>query len=102
VAAAPGELASRGGGADGFPMTKPSLQMVHGQPSWVVRSSHVHACLTRLGGHLGPVAFRLGNRTVSPFSVAPWAEEPGARETIPLLRALRGDFFCAPEMTWRW
>ena len=77
-------------------MTKPSLQMVHGQPSWVVRSSHVHACLTRLGGHLGPVSFRLGGRTVSPFSVAPWAEEPEARETIPLLRALRGDFFCAP------
>jgi hypothetical protein len=77
-------------------MTKPSLQMVHGQPSWVVRSSHVHACLTRLGGHLGPVSFRLGGRTVSPFSVAPWAEEPEARKTIPLLRALRGDFFCAP------
>ncbi len=77
-------------------MSKPSLQMVHGQPSWVVRSSHVHACLTRLGGHLGPVTFRLGGRTVSPFSVAPWAEEPEARKTIPLLRALRGDFFCAP------
>jgi len=28
--------------------------------------------------------------------VAPWAEEPEARSTIPLLRALRGDFFCAP------
>ena len=25
-----------------------------------------------------------------------WAEEPEARKTLPLLRALRGDFFCAP------
>jgi hypothetical protein len=77
-------------------MSNPSLQTVHGQPSWPLRSSHVHAYLTKLGGHLGPVMFRLDHRTVSPLSVAPWAEEPGARGTIPLLRALRGDFFCAP------
>jgi hypothetical protein len=56
----------------------------------------VHANLTRLGGHLGPVAFRLDHRLVSPFSVAPWAEEKLAPDTPALLRALRGDFFCAP------
>jgi hypothetical protein len=77
-------------------MSAPSLQNIHGQPSWPFRSSHVHAYLTKLGGHLGPVSFRIDHRTVSPFSIAPWAEEPIARGTIPLLRALRGDFFCAP------
>ncbi|MBI5693172.1 MAG: hypothetical protein HZC55_24105 [Verrucomicrobia bacterium] len=77
-------------------MSAPSLQTVHGQPSWPLRSSHVHAHLTRLGGHLGPVSFRLDHRTVSPLSIAPWAEEPVAKGTPPLLRALRGDFFCAP------
>jgi hypothetical protein len=77
-------------------MSVPSLQAIYGQPSWPFRSSHVHAYLTKLGGHLGPVSFRLDHRTVSPFSIAPWAEEPLARGTIPLLRALRGDFFCAP------
>lgn len=77
-------------------MSVPPLQEVHGQPSWSFRSSHVHAHLTKLGGHLGPVTFRLDHRTVSPLSVAPWAEEPAASGTIPLLRALRGDFFCAP------
>ena len=46
-----------------------TLHTVHGQPSWLFRSSHVHAHLTRLGGHLGPVAFRLEHRLVSPFSV---------------------------------
>lgn len=77
-------------------MSAPKLQTVHGQPSWSFHSSHVHAHLTRLGGHLGPVTFRLGHRIVSPLSVAPWAEEKLAADTPDLLRALRGDFFCAP------
>ena len=72
------------------------LPVIHGQPSWPLRSSHVHAHLTRLGGHLGPVQFRLGRRTVAPLSVAPWAEEKLPREMPALLKALRGDFFCAP------
>src|ERR1051326_187652 len=74
----------------------PTRHTIHGQPSWAFRSSHVHAHLTKLGGHLGPVGFRLDHRLVFPFSVAPWAEEKGADELIPLLGALRGDFFCAP------
>lgn len=77
-------------------MSAPTLHTVHGQPSWSFRSSHVHANLTKLGGHLAPVSFRLDHRLVAPFSVAPWAEEKLAPETPALLRALRGDFFCAP------
>ena len=77
-------------------MSAPTLRIVHGQPSWSFRSSHVHANLTRLGGHLGPVSFRLAHRLVSPFSVAPWAEEKLAPDAPALLHALRGDFFCAP------
>lgn len=77
-------------------MSAPTLHTIHGQPSWSFRSSHVHANLTKLGGHLGPVAFRLAHRLVTPFSIAPWAEEKLAADTLPLLRALRGDFFCAP------
>ena len=71
-------------------------QTVRGQPSWVFRASHVRAHLTKLGGHLAPVEFRLGRKIVRPFSVAPWAEEKLAAGTPALLRALRGDFFCAP------
>lgn len=77
-------------------MSAPTLHTVHGQPSWSFRSSHVHAHLTKLGGHLGPVAFRLPHRLVTPFSVAPWAEEKIPAEWPGLLKALRGDFFCAP------
>jgi hypothetical protein len=79
-----------------LPMSAPTLHIVHGQASWSFRSSHVHANLTRLGGHLGPVSFRLAHRLVSPFAIAPWSEEKLAPETPALLRALRGDFFCAP------
>lgn len=77
-------------------MPAPKLHLVHGQPSWSFRASHVHANLTKLGGHLGPVSFRLAHRLVTPFSVAPWAGEKLAPGTPALLRALRGDFFCAP------
>jgi hypothetical protein len=74
----------------------PSLRIVHGQVSWQLRSTAVHAAVTRLGGQLGPVVFRSGGRDIQPFSVAPWAEEPTARRLPPILRALRGDFFCLP------
>ncbi len=77
-------------------MSVPKLHNVHGQPSWSFRASHVHASLTKLGGHLAPVAFRLDHRLVSPFSVAPWAEEKIDPGLPGLLHALRGDFFCAP------
>lgn len=83
----------------------PRLQTIQGQPSWPLRSSRVRAWLTRLGGHLGPVEFILGSRRISPFSVAPWAEEEVPPGTPALLRVLRGDFFCAPfgsnERPWR-
>lgn len=77
-------------------MSAPSLHRVLGQPSWLFESSHVSAHLTQVGGHLAPVAFRLGKKTVSPYSVAPWAEETLGPGLPPLLHALRGDFFCAP------
>ena len=52
--------------------------------------------ITRIGGQLGPVKFRLGRQLIEPFSTAPWCDKPGADKLIPLLRELRGDFFCAP------
>lgn len=77
-------------------MSAPSLQTIHGQPSWSFDASLVTAHLTKLGGHLGPVAFKVGKKTVKPYSVAPWAEEELPPGTPALLKALRGDFFCAP------
>jgi len=52
--------------------------------------------ITPAGGHLSQVKFRIGRQTVEPFSTAPWCGETDAKKLIPLLRVLRGDFFCAP------
>ena len=67
-----------------------------GQPSWRFASDKIEAAITRLGGQLAPVRFRLGRKIIEPFSVAPWAEERLAPGTQRVLQALRGDFFCAP------
>ncbi len=72
------------------------LQTVLGQPSWRLASKDVEAHLTRLGGHLGPITFCKAGRKIQPYSVAPWATEKLDPKLLPLLKALRGDFFCMP------
>jgi hypothetical protein len=80
-----------------------------GQPSTRVATENVEAWVTKLGGHIGPVTFRLGDRNICPLHVAPWCDETWAEygtfdETEnyqkgvhpPILRVLRGDFFCMP------
>ncbi len=67
-----------------------------GAASWKFQSNRVEAYLTQTGGHLGPIAFKLGGRKVHPLSVAPWAGEKLDPKTLPLLKVLRGDFFCCP------
>ena len=69
---------------------------ISGQPSWRLKSDKVEAFLTVLGGQLGPVTFQLDGRKVQPYSIAPWVEEEEAAGLIPILRVLRGDFFCMP------
>lgn len=63
------------------------------------------AFLTRAGGHLGPVTFETAAGPIQPFALAPWATEKLATKTAPVLRVLRGDFFCAPfggnDSPWR-
>jgi hypothetical protein len=72
-----------------------ALARVHGQLSWRLATDRVEAFVTRTGAHLGPVTFRLDDgRTVAPYHVAPWAEDPP--DAPPMLQVLRGDFFCAP------
>ncbi len=67
-----------------------------GESSFEIHSDLVSAALTQDGGQLGPVEFVLGKKTVSPFHVAPWAGAKDAKELPPILRVLRGDFFCMP------
>jgi hypothetical protein len=74
---------------------RPALKTVAGQSGWSFASNRVTAFLTQTGGHLAPVVFKLGRRSVQPFSITPWANEP--LSSLPtMLRIARGDFFCVP------
>jgi hypothetical protein len=70
--------------------------IVAGQPSWQLSTSTVKAYVTQSGGHLGPVSFELEGRTVTPYALAPWAEEETVADLPRILKVLRGDFFCLP------
>jgi hypothetical protein len=72
------------------------LAKVVGQPSWKLETAAVRAYVTRTGGNVAPVAFRFRGRTIEPFHVAPWATEKLDGSQPPILRVLRGDFFCMP------
>jgi hypothetical protein len=72
------------------------MKTILGQPSFTCATKQIRAAVTVIGGHLGPVTFKLGNRTIEPFSVAPWCREKLDPGTPNLLRVLRGDFFCLP------
>ncbi len=72
------------------------LTRLHGQPCWRFASNRVQAFVTRQGGHLAPVRFHLPHGIIQPFSIAPWADEKSDSKLPPLLKSLRGDFFCAP------
>jgi hypothetical protein len=76
--------------------TQLKKRIVCGQPSWRVASSQVEAFVTEMGGHLAPVTFDRKRRKLQPYSLAPWAEERTDPTLPPILKALRGDFFCLP------
>jgi len=73
-----------------------ALTEIFGQASWKLSSDCVEAHITRTGGHLGPIRFKTACGTIQPFSIAPWAKEKLSKKIPPMLRALRGDFFCLP------
>ncbi len=76
--------------------TAARLEQVLGQPSWRLASDRVKAYVTQAGGHIGPVTFKLGRRSIEPLSVAPWAKEKIGPKQPPIIQVLRGDFFCLP------
>jgi hypothetical protein len=77
-------------------MKAPKTTAVFGQPSWTLDSGSVTASLTQTGGQLAPVAFHLGKKTIQPFSISPWWNEKVDKDLPPIVRVLRGDFFCMP------
>jgi len=76
--------------------SSPAKQVVLGQPSWRIRSSSVEAFVTELGGHLAPVVFDRRHRHIQPYALPPWWNEKLPADTPPIIKVLRGDFFCLP------
>lgn len=70
--------------------------VIHSQPSWVVSTPQVEMAVTATGGMIAPVTFyRDTGNPVQPYYISPWQDE-GLRLDVPVLVALRGDFFCMP------
>lgn len=75
---------------------KEQPELVFGRPSWRLHSDAVELAITRDGGHMAPVTFfRDTRRPVQPYYISPWQTEETTPEE-PVLRPLRGDFFCCP------
>jgi hypothetical protein len=72
-----------------------SPTLVAGEKSVKLATRSVSLAVTVVGGMVGPVRFKLPGRTISPLHVAPWHNEK-LRSLPPILRVLRGDFFCLP------
>ncbi len=73
-----------------------ALAVVHGEPSFALANRDVELWLTRRAGHMGPVRFRVGKRWVQPYAMAPWQPHELSDALPPILRVLRGDYFCLP------
>lgn len=77
------------------PIEKMNEELRHGASSYHLETGAVSLAVTRAGGHL-TAEFRLGDRTVRPYAVAPWEPHEIGAEFPVLLSHLRGDFFCLP------
>jgi hypothetical protein len=81
--------------AEARPMSWPTAH-IRGQQSFLLRTRTVELAITSIGGMLGPVTFfPEDSDPIEPYHIAPWAEEVVPDDTPPMLRALRGDFFCS-------
>ena len=66
--------------------------------TWTIAGPAVRAEVQDLGAMVGPAWFSVGGRTVQPFAVAPWSDDPPEQLATlpPLLRRLRGEWPCVP------
>ncbi|MFM7167442.1 MAG: hypothetical protein ACKO3T_19540 [Planctomycetaceae bacterium] len=75
----------------------PPLQTVHSLPAWVLQNDTVSLAVTKTGGHMAPVTFdRSTANPIQPYYISPWQDETRQPFPAPVLKALRGDFFCLP------
>jgi len=79
----------------GYPM-KTIKKNIAGQPSFLLRNDDTELAITQLGGHMAPITFYRSSTTpIKPYYMSPWQKEKIAIDE-PVLKPLRGDFFCMP------
>ncbi|MFZ4599557.1 MAG: hypothetical protein ACOYNN_13015 [Terrimicrobiaceae bacterium] len=71
-------------------------QVIAGAEVMQISTPLVSTGVTTEGGHLWPAQFRVRDRWIEPLSMAPWNSEKLDKSLPPILRILRGDFFCLP------
>lgn len=62
----------------------------------ILENDLVKVGVTKECGHLFPVLFNIHGKNIEPLNVSPWYQEETDPEFPPMLKMLRGDFFCAP------
>ncbi len=62
----------------------------------LIKNSNVEVGILEECGHLYPVRFFFGKDVIEPMHIAPWTNEDLDNSIPPILKYLRGDFFCAP------
>lgn len=73
-----------------------TVKEVIGKESHILSNKCIEIAITKHGGHMAPVTFyRDSIKPVSPYFISPWQLEDYVPEE-PVLRQLRGDFFCMP------
>ncbi len=77
-------------------ISSPQTSVAYGAPCYWLRGDRIELFVTAIGGHLGPVSFKLKHRWVRPHSLPPWQPDDLHPDLPPVLRHLRGDFFCLP------
>jgi hypothetical protein len=84
--------------ADAQPLTNNlKVETVASQPAWVIANDEVELAVTQVGAHMAPVQFfRASRAPVQPYYICPWHNEKVEDILVPVLRVIRGDFFCMP------
>lgn len=76
---------------------KTKVTTIQSQPSFVISTKQVELAVTKAGAHMAPVTFfRDTAKPVQPYYVSPWQSEKASKMPAPVLKMLRGDFFCMP------
>jgi hypothetical protein len=75
---------------------KPIVKTIASQPCWLLRNREIELAVTQMGGQMAPVKFyRDTKKPIQPYYISPWQGEK-LKIDDPVLRQLRGDFFCMP------